>query len=52
MMQTRRFDLFIEIFEAKYPKATSCLLKDRDELLTFYDFPGPTLAEHPDQQPD
>lgn len=36
------FDLFIETFEAKYPKATDCLAKDRDVLLTFYDFP----AEH------
>lgn len=26
----------------KYPKATNCLLKDRVELLAFYDFP----AEH------
>jgi hypothetical protein len=34
------FDLFIGTFEAKYPKATECLLKDRDELLTFYDFPA------------
>jgi len=29
------FDLFIEAFEAKYPKAVECLIKDRDELLTF-----------------
>ena len=36
------FDLFIETFQAKYPKATECLAKDRDVLLTFYDFP----AEH------
>ena len=36
------FDLFIQTYEAKYPKATQCLAKDRDELLTFYDFP----AEH------
>ena len=36
------FDLFIETYEAKYPKAVACLVKDRDELLTFYDFP----AEH------
>lgn len=38
----RAFDLFIETYEAKYPKAVSCLVKDRDELLAFYDFP----AEH------
>jgi len=38
----KHFDDFIEIYEAKYPKATKCLKKDRDVLLTFYDFP----AEH------
>ena len=36
------FDLFITTFEAKYPKAVECLVKDRDVLLTFYEFP----AEH------
>lgn len=36
------FDYFIKLYEAKYPKATECLLKDKDELLAFYDFP----AEH------
>jgi transposase-like protein len=36
------FDLFVATFEAKYPKATECLAKDRDVLLTFYDYP----AEH------
>jgi transposase-like protein len=36
------FGLFVETFEAKYPKAAACLAKDRDVLLTFYDFP----AEH------
>jgi transposase-like protein len=34
------FDLFIETFEAKYPKAAECLTKDREELLAFYDFPA------------
>ncbi len=38
----KALDLFIATFEAKYPKATACLAKDRDVLLTFYDFP----AEH------
>lgn len=47
MAETRQqaneaFDLFLESFEAKYPKAVACLVKDRDVLLTFYDFP----AEH------
>jgi putative transposase len=36
------FDAFVESDEAKYPKATGCLAKDRDVLLAFYDFP----AEH------
>jgi putative transposase len=38
----KAFDLFVKTYEAKYPKATECLVKDRDVLLTFYDFP----AEH------
>lgn len=36
------FDLFVKTYEAKYPAAVECLTKDRDVLLTFYDFP----AEH------
>jgi transposase-like protein len=36
------FDTFLEKYGAKYPKATECLAKDRDDLLAFYDFP----AEH------
>ncbi len=36
----KAFDLFVEIFEAKYPKAAECLIKDRDELMTFFDFPA------------
>ena len=38
----KAFDLFIETYQAKYPKAAECLAKDREELLAFYDFP----AEH------
>ena len=34
--------IFAEKYGAKYEKAVSCLTKDRDALLTFYDFP----AEH------
>jgi transposase-like protein len=33
---------FAATYQAKYPKAVECLLKDRQELLAFYDFP----AEH------
>ena len=36
------FDLFLETYQAKYPRACECLQKDREELLAFYDFP----AEH------
>jgi putative transposase len=36
------FDHFLEKYSAKYEAACECLKKDRDVLLTFYDFP----AEH------
>ena len=32
--------MFVATFEEKYAKATACLTKDREELLTFYDFPA------------
>jgi len=35
-------DHFASTYGAKYPKAVHCLTKDREALLTFYDFP----AEH------
>jgi transposase-like protein len=38
----RAFALFLKTFRAKYEGAVACLEKDRDALLTFYDFP----AEH------
>jgi putative transposase len=38
----KQFDAFINIYGAKYPKAADCLEKDREALVTFYDFP----AEH------
>jgi putative transposase len=34
------FDLFVKTYEAKYPKAVECLVKDREVLLAFYDFPA------------
>jgi transposase-like protein len=37
------FDLFIKTYEAKYPKATICLQKDREGLLAFYNFPATHL---------
>ena len=36
----RAFDQFVSTFGAKYPKAVECLVKDRTELLAFYDFPA------------
>ena len=36
------FDFFIQAYGVKYDKATERLVKDRERLLTFYDFP----AEH------
>ena len=47
MAETRKeadkaFDFFIDAYGAKYDKAVACLVKDRDVLLAFYDFP----AEH------
>ena len=47
MAETRKdaekaFDFFLAAYGAKYDKSTACLAKDRDVLLTFYDFP----AEH------
>ena len=36
----KAFDLFIDTYDAKYPKATQCLQKDREELLAFYDLPA------------
>jgi putative transposase len=36
------FDRFLAKYRAKYDKAAACLVKDRDSLLAFYDFP----AEH------
>ena len=36
------FDTFLAKYQAKYGEACECLRRDREELLTFYDFP----AEH------
>ncbi len=38
----KAFDTFCKTYEAKYPKAVENLIKDKKELLTFYEFP----AEH------
>ena len=36
----KAYDLFVESFGEKYPKAVECLTKDKDDLFTFYDFPA------------
>jgi len=38
----KAMEKFAATYQAKYPKAVECLLKDKEELLAFYDFP----AEH------
>src|ERR1700756_3456589 len=38
----KAFDAFLAKYQAKYEGACECLRKDREALLTFYDFP----AEH------
>ncbi len=38
----KAFDQFLEKYQAKYSGACECISKDRDVLLSFYDFP----AEH------
>src|SRR5262249_56723229 len=34
------FDQFLAKYQAKYEEACECLRKDREEWLTFYDFPA------------
>lgn len=36
----KAYDHFVESFADKYPKAVNCLKKDREDLFSFYDFPG------------
>ena len=48
----KAFDLFVKTYEAKYPKATECLSKDREVLLSVLRLPGGALGAHPDDQPD
>ena len=54
MAETRKdaesaFDFFLEAYGPKYDKAAACLAKDRDVLLTFYDFPADLEACTHDQ---
>ncbi len=36
----RVFDRWLACYQDKYPKAAGCLSRDREELLSFYDFPA------------
>jgi putative transposase len=36
----KAFDITLSTYSAKYPKAMTCLEKDKDEMLAFYDFPA------------
>ena len=36
----KAFEVFLHTYALKYPKATACLQKDRESLLTFYAFPA------------
>jgi len=36
----KAYDHFIDSFSDKYPKATDCLKKDKEDLFNFYDFPA------------
>ena len=36
----RAFDHWLEVYAPKYPKAADCLVKDRDSLMAFFDFPA------------
>lgn len=34
------YNHFVKVYEAKYPKAVNTLVKDKDDLFNFYDFPA------------
>ncbi len=47
----KAFDRFIETYEPKYPKATRCLQKDKEELLAFFDCPAKHWQSIPTTHP-
>ena len=47
----KALDSFVKEYEAKWPKATEKVEKDREELLAFYDLPGRALGPPEDHQP-
>lgn len=36
----KAYDHFVNTYKDKYPNAVKCLIKDKDVLFTFYDFPA------------
>ena len=40
------FEVFLQTHQIKFAKATECLVKDKEILLNFYDFPSRTLAAY------
>lgn len=36
----KAYELFVETYQEKYPKAVECLTKDQEDLFAFYDFPA------------
>jgi len=38
----KAFKAFVDLYQAKYPRAVTCLIKSKEETMAFYDFP----AEH------
>jgi transposase-like protein len=36
----KAYNHFVSVYQDKYPKAIDCLTKDKDDLFTFYGFPG------------
>lgn len=36
----KAFELFVASFKDKYPRAVECLMKDKEDLFAFYDFPA------------
>ncbi len=48
----KAFDLFVKTYEAKYPKATECLVEGSRCVADVLRLPGGALGAHPDDEPD
>lgn len=40
------YDHFVKTYKDKYPKAVECLVKDKEDLFTFYDFESHPLDSY------